>query len=203
MAKQVRETAAGKSLRVYVIMRGARQIATIHVHWSNGGTCTADLWHHDAKARERTNKALGLPESHYGPQQGRAGGYGYDKETAALRGMVIDGIALSDHCGQQKKPPRGLRYFPADYKPPRGYSLANHGRYWTETGERIESYHWRDKARAELGEESEWADVEARARALASEAEAAGEMVSGYSSCFRDSGLKYLEARGYNVIQAL
>lgn len=203
MTKQVRETAAGKSLSVYVIMKGARQIATVHVHFSNGGTCTADLWHRAGKARDRTNKALGLPESHYGPQQGRAGGYGYDKETAALSGMYVDGHALTDHCGARKKPPRGLPYFPADYKPPRGYSLANHGRYWTETGERIESFHWRDKARAELGPDSEWDDVEARARALRSEAEQAGEMVSGYSDCYREAGFKYLTARGYNVIRAL
>lgn len=199
MAKQVRETAAGQSLKVYVIMKGARHIATIHAHFSNGGTCTADAWHHDAKARERTNAALGLDSREYGPQQGRAGGYGYDKETAALRGMVIDGLALSDHCGERRKPPRGLRYFPADYKPPRGYSLANYGRFDRETGERRHSYHWQDMAKAELGESAEWETISARAKEL----EAAVDTVPGYDSCYRDSGLKFLEARGYRVIQAL
>jgi hypothetical protein len=31
---------------------------------------------------------------------GYAGGYGYDKLTAALSSLAIDGHALTDHCGQ-------------------------------------------------------------------------------------------------------
>ncbi len=33
------------------------------------------------------------------PQAGSAGGYGYDKLTAALAGMTIDGYTMADHCG--------------------------------------------------------------------------------------------------------
>lgn len=36
-------------------------------------------------------------------QKGTAGGYGYDKLTAALSGMTIDGHSLSDHCGADDK----------------------------------------------------------------------------------------------------
>lgn len=35
----------------------------------------------------------------FGLQQGRAGGYGYDKTAAALAGLWIDGEQLADHCG--------------------------------------------------------------------------------------------------------
>ena len=59
-------------------------------------------------------------------QTGKAGGYGYDKKTAALSGMIIDGHKLTNHCGASAKPPRGLDYYPADFKPPKGYRTANY-----------------------------------------------------------------------------
>lgn len=46
----------------------------------------------------------------YGHQDGikcytqSAGGYGYDKLTAALAGMTIGGVELGDHCNSQGRP---------------------------------------------------------------------------------------------------
>ncbi len=62
-------------------------------------------------------------------QTGSATGYGYDKTTAAMRGMVIDGHELGDHSGVDKSCARQIKTQKA--KP--GYSLCNwstpEGRY--------------------------------------------------------------------------
>ncbi len=41
-----------------------------------------------------------------GPAQfaGRAGGYGYDKLTAALDGATVGGFELGDHCDSKQRP---------------------------------------------------------------------------------------------------
>jgi hypothetical protein len=41
----------------------------------------------------------GINNSEFKFSMGTAGGYGYDKKTAALRGLLIDGIEFTDHCG--------------------------------------------------------------------------------------------------------
>ena len=137
--RQVRETAAGSSIRAIVIMRGKRHVATVQAHYGNSRV-SVDVWHTD-----------GTPL-----QQASASGYGYDKFTSALSGLTIDGHTITDHCGARKKPPRGAKVWPSDAKAPRGYRFAN----WS----------------AELG---------------------------GYRDCYRESGLKYLEAIGYTVIDAI
>lgn len=78
--KQVRETQAGKAVSCYVVLKDGKICATIHSHYSKSGLCTVDVW----------EKSL--------VHQGRAGGYGYDKFTAALSGAVICGVKLYDHC---------------------------------------------------------------------------------------------------------
>lgn len=78
--KQVRETPAGKAISCYVVLKDGKICATIHSHYSKSGLCTVDVW----------EKSL--------VHQGRAGGYGYDKFTAALSGAVICGVKLYDHC---------------------------------------------------------------------------------------------------------
>lgn len=82
--KQVRETTAGKSISAYVILnKKGEHVATVQSHYSNGGTCTVDVWSENGDPL----------------QQGRAGGYGYDKFAAALAGLKIDGHTMADHCG--------------------------------------------------------------------------------------------------------
>lgn len=108
MLKQVRETAAGKSIAAYIITKGRRHVATVHAHFSDGGMCSVDIF-----------------DNHVLTYQGRANGYGYDKFTAAISGAVIDGHKITDHCGTSQKLPRGLDHFPRDFKPRKGYTLAN------------------------------------------------------------------------------
>lgn len=199
MTKYVSDTSAAKSVSAYIILnRKGEHVATVKAYFGNGGSCLVNV--HDDKA---------------GFQYARASGYGYDKFTAALRGLTIDGHKLTDHCGESINPPRGKPCFLDGYKPRKGFQLANYGQWErTDSGqwERRDSYHWRDMAvaqwRADTGaEESDWPSDDYDWRKIAAdlvrEAESAGKLISGYGSCFRESGLKYLEAIGYRVIQAI
>jgi hypothetical protein len=191
MPNQVRETAAGKSISAYIVLdKKGRHIASVHAHFSNGGTCTVDVWNHGGDAAtERTAKALGYVlddsgritegkhagKSAYhvaGLQHGRAGGYGYDKFTAALSGLVIDGHKLTDHCGERLAPPKGRL--------------------------------WRDTDRARLARKgfslSNWSPANStngygRKGVPADEA--------GWVDAYRAEGLNYLTAMGYRVIKAI
>ena len=185
MPTQVRETAAGKSLSAYVILdKKGRHVADVHAHFSNGGTCTVDVWNHGDTATKRTAEAMGYVfdaedriagnvvkgqknfTGQYaykvaGLQQGRAGGYGYDKFTAALAGLVIDGHKLTDHCGDRLAPPKGRLWRDTDRAKlaRKGYSLAN----------------WR----------------------------ADGPNGAGWCDAYREPGLEVLRAFGYRVIKAI
>lgn len=191
----VLETAAAKAISAYVVLnRKGENVAIIRAHFGNSRVLVNV---HDNKA---------------GFQHGTASGYGYDKFTAALRGLTIDGHELSDHCGARIKPPNGARVFPSNYKPRKGYTLANYCTVDAATGNRLDSYHWRNLAvaqwRAATGAGAdEWPgddyDLRHRASVLATEAEQRGETVSGYADCYRESGLKYLSAIGYRVIQVI
>ena len=113
--KQVRETAAGKSISAYVILNAkGDQVATVQAHFGGGGTCSVDCWTTGDK---------------YPPlQQGRASGYGYDKFGAAIAGFVIDSHKLTNHCERTgaPKPPKGRKTYPSGYQAPKGYRLANY-----------------------------------------------------------------------------
>lgn len=189
MTKQVRETAAGKSISAYVILNPkGEHVATVQAHFSDGGTVTVDAWSMGGdKSAEKIARAMGYEidaegrlasGKHKGEwpykvanlQQGRAGGGGYDKFTAALSGMVIDGHRMSNHCEGGKKPPKGRKAWPSDAKPPKGYSFSNYRTHgYNAAGERVE---------------------------LAAEEQ-------GYASCYRREGFEYLRALGYTVIQAI
>lgn len=108
-------------------------------------------------------------------QESRAGGYGYVKKTAALSGVVIDGVPLTDHCSRLGAPvgPVAGRLFPRGYEPPKGYRLAN----W------IRVDHSRDISFRNP------ADVD--------------DGFEGYTDCYRDSGLGVLESLGYTIHNAL
>lgn len=229
--KYVRETAAGRKLSAFVIMKGARHVATVQVY--HGQTCRVDVFEHgpaalkSLKAYIRDNgKAPAVrdfdgasipadtPENmqklaDYWQQSGSAGGGGYDKETAAMTGLYVDGNRLADHCGERKKPPRGLPGFPADYKTPRGWSLANHAHWirndkdspWLSLDfeqERVirlinaPSHYCEDLCEGEQAALDQIRNARAR-----------GDLITGFSSCFKEHGLRYLEARGYSVIRAI
>jgi hypothetical protein len=122
------ERSAWKRVRAYVVMKGADHVATIKIAYPADGAgrlvafcfdCNAPM-PEDAAARENWTRW----------QMGTASGYGYDKLTAALSGMVIDGIRLSDHGdGAGVLPlPEGAKVFPEGFKPPPGYHLTNYSR---------------------------------------------------------------------------
>jgi hypothetical protein len=191
--KRIEDTAAGRSLSVYVILnRRGELVGKCLAHFADSGMVTVELINFGDEATHRTAKAMGytLGEDHRiiggkhageypyevaGRQTGRAGGGGYDKFTAALSGMVFDGHKLTDHGREAgaPKPPKGRTTFPRDFKAPKGWSLAN----------------WVDGSALTHDGSRRWPNVP--------------EGESGFLSCFREAGFKYLEALGYRVIQAL
>lgn len=195
--KYVSDTKAGKSVAAYVILNPkGKHIATVKAHWSDSGVCLVNV--HDFNGEF---------------QHATAGGYGYDKFVSALSGMTIDGHAMSNHASNEgaPKPPKGRKTFPSDYKPKKGYSLANWTRISKETGYTIYRDEWIKRAYAALGIENEsddvknarWDDVNAMAFDLEKAWVNSDDCETGYSSCFRESGLNYLKALGYKVIQAI
>lgn len=197
--KYVSETKAGKSVSAYVILnKKGEQVAIVRAHFSDGGTCIVNVWDNAS------------PEMQFG----KAGGYGYDKFTAALSGMTIDGHELSDHSSRQDapKPPKGRRTFPADYKPRKGFSLANYTSVSKATGNRMHSYTFRNMAETKLGfdeanrrelTDEQWQQIGDLADKLEKQWRESDDCESGFESCFRESGLDYLKALGYRVIQAI
>ncbi len=151
---QFREMKAAKAVGCYVIMKGARFVAKVQTHRSAAGVMQVDVWQ-DYKAATRSTKAAGRATLMV-YQSARAGGGGYDKFTACLAGMWVDGHKLADHCGESLKPPKGSTVFPFGFKTPKGYTLANPG---------LE--------------------------------------IEGYRNCYKQAGLRYLEALGYNVIEGI
>lgn len=180
--KYVRETAAGKSISAYLITRGTKEIATVLSHYGNGGSVLVNVFQRD-EAAKRTAKAITkqwkliqpMDPGKYSFQHARAGGGGYDKFTAALTGMWIDGHELNDHCGSKLKPPEGRKTWPRDAKAPKGYQFAN---YITQY---LGWYRGEDEKRLNPQFQGE----------------------EGWPDCYRLEGLKYLEAIGYTVRQVI
>lgn len=181
MTKYVRETKAGKSISAYIILKGGKRIATVLSHYGDGGSVLVNVFQYD-KAAERSAIACGKTKKKDPPQNvsefcfqhARAGGYGYDKLTAALAGLWIDGHKLTDHCGESIKLPEGRHAWPKNATPPKGYSFANYLPKYLTFGFETKKH----KNPNYKGQE-------------------------GYTSCYRISGLKYLEAIGYTVEQVL
>lgn len=196
MTKYVRETAAAKSISAWVILKGSRYVATVQAHFGNSRVLV-NIWQHGEEM-----------------QSGTASGYGYDKLTAALAGLKIDGHELTDHCSRlgAPKPPKGnAGLFPRDYKPRAGFSLSNWTRASRETGKRFHAYDWNDKARRELGlpddgrliSDSQFQTMADLADNLKKAWEESPDYAEGYADCYRESGLKYLEKLGYSVHSAI
>ena len=141
MAKPIFDTPAGRALDVDVIMRGKRHVATVRTYRASGGTVTVEVWQAPEAAKRSAAFVARYKGRHgvardrsreysepYTVQRERATGYGYDKATAALRGMVIDGHRMGDHCEREGAPrkPKGRATYPRDAKCPGGYRFANY-----------------------------------------------------------------------------
>lgn len=179
----VRETAAGKSIKAFVILdRKGAEVATVNCHFSDGGVCLVNVWQSTAPAlKSQAAFAKANPQAKPSKdrdfyfQHAKASGYGYDKETSALSGLYIDGHLLTDHCSRlgAPKPPKGRKTFPRDTKAPKGYSFANYA-------DGAKTFHDGTRFHPDMPETE-----------------------SGYADCYRDSGLKFLTAIGYRVHQAI
>lgn len=204
---------AAKSVSAYVIFKGARHVATVQVF--HGNACVVNVWQ-ESEAYIKSAKARGqftddtAAFHHFQFQRGVATGYGYDKFTAALSGLIIDGHELTGHCSRFKSPkkPDGLPCYPSGFQVPAGYSAANHGYFSKESGNRLTAYDWRERAFEALGKpdanvESNWEAIATKAHEMEIEWQASDDCVSGFSDCYREAGLEYLKKRGYRVISAL
>jgi hypothetical protein len=177
------DTAAGKAISAILIQRKSGEyVAKILAH--HGSACLVNVFQSD-KAAEKSAKRSGfsIDELHF--QHARAGGGGYDKFTAALSGAWIDGHYMGDHCGTLNVPkrPDGLPGYPQDFKPPRGFTLANRTQWTRAPGDQ-----WRQVDRRQLDRDETYRNQIQSA-----------ESFIGYSSCHRMEGLRYLDAKGYRV----
>ena len=117
--KQVRDTSAAQQITAYIILRNDRaktEVATVHVYFAKSGGVSVNIFNYGKRN----------PQGLEDPQYSNAGGYGYDKETAALSGLKIDGYILTDHCGGRLRPPKGAKSWPHGSKCRKGYSFANY-----------------------------------------------------------------------------
>ena len=188
---RVLETNEAKSMRAYVVLNHkGEQVAKVLAHYGRR-VHFVNVFSYGHDAREM--------------QSARAGGYGYDKFTSALSGMMIDGHKMTDHCSTDgaPKPPRGSTLYPDGSKPKKGYMFTNWTRRSKSTGQKWSKYDWHMEAEKMLGVDASFDDIANRARDLREGWEASDDCESGYASCFRLDGLHYLEALGYRVIQVL
>jgi hypothetical protein len=165
--KYVSDTIAGKSISAWIILKRGKHIATVRAY--SGASVLVNVFNHgnnrSLKNKEGTCRDISF-------QCGRAGGYGYDKLTAALSGLEIDGHKLTNHC-QVNLPAKPGALYARDAKAPRGYSFAN----------------WHSRECVKIDGEYKMRDVRPEKQ--------------GYTDCYRESGLRYLKAMGYSVIQAI
>ena len=137
--KYVTEMTQWARCRAYLVDDAkGREVARVYVAFpaDGAGRVVVDLWDWNNPDQAKRH------------QRGTASGYGYDKVTAALRGMVVDGIQLHDHCGtddetrthqQRAKRAKGweaCRKFEAGIKRKHGMRCANYDRE-TETYESV------------------------------------------------------------------
>ncbi len=140
--------------------------ARVHALYTKAGVVHVGIYDY--------TKSHGKPGAGY--QTGSAGGYGYDKLTAAMRGLVIDGVKLTDHCGTDKNTERILKQYHAEIEKYAGT---------IEDGEKILAKYLRraDKIGARF---ANYSPDKRR-----------------YNSLYLKSGLDKLQMLGYTVHQAL
>lgn len=120
-------------------------------------------------------------------QRGHAGGYGYDKKTAALSGLMIDGHTMADHCGSvpeaEAKRARLFREYCAAHDAPGGNTDR---KYWDNRATRIGARfaNWCEAGRTDRGSD-------------------APKLRGRYTSLHFDSGMDRLQSLGYRIISAI
>jgi len=88
MAKRARRVSA------WVIMRGLEHVGTVRVHYPADGAGRLVAY----VADWTLDCPVGVPFNEFTRwQRGIAGGYGYDKTSAALRGLSVGGVVLQDN----------------------------------------------------------------------------------------------------------
>lgn len=91
--RRFHDFAATKNISVYVVMNGARHVATVRAH--HAGACFVEVCNF-GKGPDKV-------------QTGTASGGGYDKFTAALAGLVIDGVTMAEHSEHGRKGAKDVR----------------------------------------------------------------------------------------------
>jgi len=100
MAKRIYETAAGKSLSAWVILKGSRVVAVVRAHYGNSGHVTVEVTQREAaylrceaaqaKLLKRALRSREAAYNQWALQRASAGGYGYDKLSSCLS-RIFDG----------------------------------------------------------------------------------------------------------------
>ena len=190
MVRFVRESAAGEAISAWIVTnRRGECLAKVQAHLAPSGGARVDVF----------DSERGVV------QHGRAVGYGYDKLTAALSGLVIAGHTLADHCEVSLRPPRGLPGFPPDYRR-KGYRTANPMQWARDNADSP----WR--ALSEIERRAVWprsygvpgdSPDELAARDFVRAAMGRDDVFTGFSECYQVAGLEYLTERGLRVHQAI
>lgn len=97
MSKSIYDFAAVKSVRAWVLVHPSeplRRAGTFIAHYSDGGTCTVQLYLDLSLIKPDDLQTLGLTVGDSGSWvtfKGKAGGYGYDKLSGALVDALRNG----------------------------------------------------------------------------------------------------------------
>lgn len=93
---------AGKNSSAWVILKHGKPVAKLAaVYTCNTTTVSVIHMNEESETKSRAMAAkMNLPwlETGVSDMNGQSSGYGYDRETAALSRLVVDGIPLPDHC---------------------------------------------------------------------------------------------------------
>lgn len=155
--KQVRELSDCKA--IVVLNPKGKHVATVHFRWGSGGGVQCDVYDEFQLVHQRKV----------------GGGWGYDKEAAALSGAVIGGFRMADHCGSVEA--AGMA---AAARLMKAYMASEHRTNYQKAQEIF-----RPKADKIGFRFANWREG------------------SGWGSLHPESGLDRLRAMGYTVIHAL
>lgn len=160
----------------WIILKKDKVIAKVHAHFG-GSRVVVNIY----------NWGKGTEDCF---QKGSASGYGYDKLTSALSGLIIDGISLNNHCGTDKKTEKLLKQ----------YIQTNLAKDFTKEDEE----YYRNKAKKLGASFANYSIFYNGIKSCNFEGDKTkAKKTSYYTSLYLSSGLKKLEAFGYTVIQAI